>query len=59
VQGVNPTNLTSGRLEPAAPPNPNVPPAHRPDVPCETQDTPNLAAPGGSALNPELTSVTR
>ena len=52
IQGVNPTNLTAGRLEPAAPPNPNMPPEHRPDVACETQQPPNLAAPGGSALDP-------
>jgi phospholipid/cholesterol/gamma-HCH transport system substrate-binding protein len=58
IQGVNPTNLTSGRLEPAAPPNPNTPPVHRPDVACETQQPPNLAAPGGSALDPALTSIT-
>jgi hypothetical protein len=56
IQGVSPTNLTTGRLEPAAPPNPNMPPEHRPDVPCETQEPPNLAAPGGSALDPQLTS---
>jgi phospholipid/cholesterol/gamma-HCH transport system substrate-binding protein len=58
IQGVSPTNLSAGRIEPAAPDNPNMPPEHRPDVPCETQQPPNLAAPGGSALNPELTSVT-
>jgi phospholipid/cholesterol/gamma-HCH transport system substrate-binding protein len=58
IQGVSPTNLTAGRIEPAAPADPNTPPEHRPDVPCETQQPPNLAAPGGSALNPELTSVT-
>jgi phospholipid/cholesterol/gamma-HCH transport system substrate-binding protein len=58
IQGVNPGNLTAGRLEPAAPPNPNMPPEHRPDVACETQQPPNLQAPGGSALDPALTSVT-
>jgi hypothetical protein len=58
IQGVNPGNLTAGRIEPAAPPNPNMPPVHRPDVPCETQQPPNLQAPGGSALDPALTSVT-
>jgi phospholipid/cholesterol/gamma-HCH transport system substrate-binding protein len=58
IQGVNPTNLTTGRLEPAAPPNPNTPPVHRPDVACETQQPPNLAAPSGSATDPALTSVT-
>jgi phospholipid/cholesterol/gamma-HCH transport system substrate-binding protein len=58
IQGVDPANLTTGRLEPAAPPNPNTPPEHRPDVPCETQQPPNLAAPGGSATNPALTSIT-
>ncbi len=58
IQGVNPTNLTTGRLQPAAPPDPNTPPAHRPDVPCETQQPPNLAAPSGSATDPALTSNT-
>jgi phospholipid/cholesterol/gamma-HCH transport system substrate-binding protein len=58
IQGVSPQNLTAGRIEPAAPPNPNMPPEHRPDVPCETQQPPNLAAPGGSALDPQLLSVT-
>jgi len=58
IQGVSPLNLTAGRIEPAAPANPNMPPEHRPDVPCETQEPPNLAAPGGSALDPALTSVT-
>jgi phospholipid/cholesterol/gamma-HCH transport system substrate-binding protein len=57
IQGVSPMNLTTGRIEPAAPPNPNMPPAHRPDVPCETQQPPNLASPSGSALDPALTSV--
>jgi phospholipid/cholesterol/gamma-HCH transport system substrate-binding protein len=58
IQGVNPANLAAGRIEPAPPPNPNVPPEHRPDVACETQAPPNLRAPGGSALDPALTSVT-
>ena len=49
IQGVNPLNLTTGRIEPAAPADPRTPPPHRPDVPCETQDAPNLNAPGGSA----------
>jgi phospholipid/cholesterol/gamma-HCH transport system substrate-binding protein len=49
IQGVNPLNLATGRIEPAAPPDPNMPPKHRPDVPCETQDPPNLHAPGGDA----------
>ena len=49
IQGVNPVKLGTGRLEPAPPPNANVPPPHRPDVPCETQEPPNLQAPGGDA----------
>ena len=49
IQGVNPFKLATGRIEPAAPPNANMPPAHRPDVPCETQQPPNLSAPGGPA----------
>jgi phospholipid/cholesterol/gamma-HCH transport system substrate-binding protein len=49
IQGVLPGKLggPTGRIEPAAPFNPNVPPVHRPDVPCETQEPPNLDAPGG------------
>ena len=57
VQGVAPLKLTAGRIEPAAPPDPTVPPPHRPDVPCETQEPPNLAAPGGSALDPRYTQL--
>jgi phospholipid/cholesterol/gamma-HCH transport system substrate-binding protein len=57
IQGVNPANLSAGRIEPAAPMDPNTPPEHRPDVPCESQEPPNLRAPGGSALDPALTSV--
>jgi phospholipid/cholesterol/gamma-HCH transport system substrate-binding protein len=57
IQGVNPANLTTGRVEPAPPQRPSVPPTHRPDVACETQDPPNLAAPGGSALDPAYTAV--
>jgi phospholipid/cholesterol/gamma-HCH transport system substrate-binding protein len=49
IQGVNPFKLATGRIEPAAPPNADVPPPHRPDVPCETQQPPNLSAPGGPA----------
>jgi phospholipid/cholesterol/gamma-HCH transport system substrate-binding protein len=49
IQGVNPLKLATGRIEPAAPPDPNMPPPHRPDVPCETQEPPNLQAPGGDA----------
>jgi len=49
IQGVNPLNLTAGRIEPAAPQDPRTPPPHRPDVACETQDPPNLNAPGGPA----------
>jgi phospholipid/cholesterol/gamma-HCH transport system substrate-binding protein len=57
IQGVNPFKLTAGRVEPAPPPDPTVPPPHRPDVPCETQEPPNLQAPGGSALDPRLTQI--
>jgi virulence factor Mce-like protein len=49
IQGVIPSNLATGRIEPAAPLDPGAPPVHRPDVPCETQDPPVLAAPGGPA----------
>jgi phospholipid/cholesterol/gamma-HCH transport system substrate-binding protein len=49
VQGVLPGKIggPTGRIEPAAPFDPSVPPVHRPDVPCETQEPPNLDAPGG------------
>ena len=57
VQGVAPLKLTAGRIEPAAPPDPTTPPPHRPDVACETQEPPNLAAPGGSALDPRYTQL--
>jgi phospholipid/cholesterol/gamma-HCH transport system substrate-binding protein len=49
IQGVNPFKLAAGKLEPAAPLDANTPPPHRPDVPCETQDPPNLNAPAGDA----------
>jgi virulence factor Mce-like protein len=58
IQGVSPLKLSTGRVEPAPPPNPNTPPAHRPDVPCETEQAPSLAAPGGSALDPALSAIT-
>jgi hypothetical protein len=54
---VAPLKLTTGRIEPAAPPDPTVPPPHRPDVACETQEPPNLAAPAGSALDPRYTQL--
>jgi phospholipid/cholesterol/gamma-HCH transport system substrate-binding protein len=49
IQGVDPFKLAVGEVEPAAPLDSNMPPPHRPDVPCETQQAPNLTAPGGSA----------
>jgi phospholipid/cholesterol/gamma-HCH transport system substrate-binding protein len=49
IQGVNPFKLAAGEIEPAAPLDPNMPPPHRPDVPCETQEPPNLNAPAGPA----------
>jgi phospholipid/cholesterol/gamma-HCH transport system substrate-binding protein len=57
IQGVPPLKLSTGRIEPAAPPDPTTPPPHRPDVPCETQEPPNLAAPAGSALDPRYTQL--
>jgi phospholipid/cholesterol/gamma-HCH transport system substrate-binding protein len=57
IQVVRPTNLGAargGRLEPLAPPNPNTPPPHRPDVPCETQEPPNLDAPDGPGVAPTI-----
>ena len=49
IQGVAPSNLALGQIQPAAPPDANTPPPHRPDVACETQEPPNLTAPGGPA----------
>jgi phospholipid/cholesterol/gamma-HCH transport system substrate-binding protein len=49
IQGVAPAKLALGQIEPAAPLDPSQPPPHRPDVPCETQEPPNLQAPGGPA----------
>jgi phospholipid/cholesterol/gamma-HCH transport system substrate-binding protein len=49
IQGVNPFKLAVGELEPAAPLDANTPPPHRPDIPCETQEAPNLTAPAGPA----------
>ena len=38
-------------VRPAAPPDGGrTPPPHRPDVPCETQEPPNLNAPGGTLV---------
>jgi phospholipid/cholesterol/gamma-HCH transport system substrate-binding protein len=56
LQTVAPTKLgpPTGRLEPLSPPNPNTPLPHRPDVPCETQEPPNLDAPDGAGLAPPL-----
>ena len=36
-------------VRPGPPLDPSQPPPHRPDVPCETQEPPNLHAPGGPA----------
>ena len=49
VPGVNPFVHPSGNaIRPAPPPDlGRATPAHRPDVPCETQEPPNLNAPGG------------
>jgi phospholipid/cholesterol/gamma-HCH transport system substrate-binding protein len=58
IQGVAPPKLTVGEVEPAPPHDPTIPPPHRPDVACETQEPPNLQAPAGSALDPQYTQVT-
>jgi phospholipid/cholesterol/gamma-HCH transport system substrate-binding protein len=57
IQVVRPTNIAAsggGRLQPLSPPNPNTPPPHRPDVPCETQEPPNLVAPDGPGVAPTI-----
>jgi phospholipid/cholesterol/gamma-HCH transport system substrate-binding protein len=48
-------NPAGNRVRPGAPPDGgSMPPPHRPDVPCETQQLPNMHAPGGpiSAFQP-------
>jgi ABC-type transporter Mla subunit MlaD len=47
TQGVVPTKLALGEVEPVPPTDVSTPPPHRPDVPCETQEPPNLDAPQG------------
>jgi virulence factor Mce-like protein len=53
-QAVAPPNPTSShssgnQIRPAPPPDEGLtPPPHRPDVPCETQEPPNMNAPGGA-----------
>jgi len=49
IQGVNPAGLATGQIEPVPPTDPRIPPPHRPDVPCETQEPPNLDAPSAPA----------
>ena len=51
TQGVPPSDFRGGRIEPIAPSDPTVPPPHRPDVACETQEPPNLDAPSGPAAD--------
>lgn len=48
VQGVAPAEIAAGQVQPVPPSDPNLPPPHRPDVPCETQEPPNLNAPSGA-----------
>jgi hypothetical protein len=47
IGAVSPTNLTApgSVIEPVPPADANKAPAHRPDVPCETQQPPDLTAP--------------
>jgi phospholipid/cholesterol/gamma-HCH transport system substrate-binding protein len=61
IQVVKPTNMAAaqgGRLQPLSPQNPNTPPPHRPDVPCETQEPPNLEAPAGPGVAPTIPGQT-
>ena len=51
VQAVAPQELALGQVQPVPPSDPNLPPAHRPDVPCETQEAPNLNAPSGATAD--------
>jgi hypothetical protein len=45
TQAVPPDQLALGEVEPVPPTDVSTPPPHRPDVPCETQEPPNLDAP--------------
>jgi ABC-type transporter Mla subunit MlaD len=47
TQGVAPAKLAAGEVQPVPPTDVTTPPPHRPDVPCETQEPPNLNAPEG------------
>lgn len=51
VQGVPPTELALGQIQPVPPTDVTTPPQHRPDVPCETQEPPNLNAPQGATAD--------
>jgi hypothetical protein len=51
VQAVPPANIALGEVQPAPPSDPNLPPVHRPDVPCETQEAPDLNAPSGATAD--------
>jgi phospholipid/cholesterol/gamma-HCH transport system substrate-binding protein len=56
TQGVPPPKLT--KVRPARPADGGVtPPSHRPDVPCETQELPDLNAPGGAIDDPSVSSL--
>jgi phospholipid/cholesterol/gamma-HCH transport system substrate-binding protein len=56
TQSVPPAELT--RVRPLRPPDGGVtPPPHRPDLPCELQETPDLNAPGGLIADPAAISL--
>jgi virulence factor Mce-like protein len=62
ISGVPPDRLSKGTVQPFPPANSNTPPRHRPDVPCETQEPPDLAAPSSVPLalgGPEFSSRSR
>ena len=43
--------MPGDQVRPGPPPDGgDTPPPHRPDVPCETQELPNLHAPGGPSM---------
>ena len=59
IQGVSPLNLTAGRIEPAAPANPNMPPPHRPGRALrDAGSRPTSRRPAAPRSIPQLTSVT-
>ncbi len=63
INAISPHQLSKpeSEIQPLPPRDAGTPPPHRPDVPCETQDPPNLAAPSvsGATVDPLSRSASR